>query len=112
MRTAAAPAVMLRAFSTARRLRRGVALLACLAVVSWTLLAATHWHDHDDAGTGGHAAAECVLCLGVPTGAAPPQHSIFVALATQAGAASSAAPPAIPAEEPPSSYRSRAPPAA
>lgn len=111
--TRAAPhSAVLQTFALARRLRRGVALLVCLAVVSWTLLSATHSHDHDDGGSRGHAAAECVLCLAVPTGAAPPQQSAFVAQAPLVGVAAGSAPPAVPAEEPPSSYRSRAPPAA
>lgn len=103
--------VSLAALAGARRLRRGVALLACLSVLAWTLVSAAHWHD-ESAGIGGGHTAECVFCHGTPVGAAPPQQ--FVLHAPPPPRALAAAPLARPApvSGPLSSYRSRAPPAA
>lgn len=101
---------LLSTLAGAKRLRRGVALLACMAIISWTLLSATHSHDHDDAGTRGHATADCVLCLGMPTGATPPQYSIFRALQLQAGATLLPESPVALVAGAPSAYLSRGPP--
>lgn len=54
-----------------RRMRRAVSLVACVAVLGWTLLSATHLHDHE-AGAGNDRGADCALCLAMPAGAAPP----------------------------------------
>lgn len=55
-----------------RRLRRAVVLVACAAMLGWSMLAATHLHAHDDDETREHGVATCVLCAATPTGAAPP----------------------------------------
>jgi hypothetical protein len=101
----------LAALAGARRLRRGVALLACLGVLAWTLVSATHWHDEAAGNAGGHT-AECVLCHGTPAGAAPPQQSILHAPPPPRVLAAAPLARPAPLAGPLSSYRSRAPPAA
>jgi len=103
--------VLLSTLVGATRLRRGVSLLACLAVFSWTLLSATHLHDHADEGTRGDAGPACELCIGMPTGATPPQHSIFTGLLPRVSATLTADSPVAPSAGVPSSYLSRGPPA-
>lgn len=102
--------LLLSALAGATRLRRGVALLACVSVLGWTLIAGVHWHDHDDAGSRHHSAAECVLCLSVPTGAAPPEHSLLHLLPPPVSVAVLAPAPRALVSAPRSSYQSRAPP--
>lgn len=104
--------LMLSTLTAATRLRRGVALLACVGVLGWALLSATHWHDPADRDAGQHGAAECVLCLGSAAGATPPEQLVLRLLPpprTMLVVASAAAAPLSP---PPSSYQSRAPPTA
>lgn len=104
--------LLLSTLARMQRLTRGVALLACLGVLGWTLLAATHWHDAADNGSRSHG-SECVLCLGTSAGAAPPPHSI-VQLAwppPRTLAVAAIQPRALPSA-PQSAYQSRAPPAA
>ncbi len=103
---------MLSALASAARLRRGIALLACIGVLGWTLLSATHWHDHAEAGSGQHSVADCVLCLGSPAGAAPPALSMPGLAPPQHGAPIAGAAPSARVSPAPSAYRSRAPPAA
>lgn len=95
----------------ARRLRNGLALLACLGVLGWTLFSATHWHEREAAGSGHHPAAECLLCLATPSGATPPVHALLQWLPPPAATVASAPAPRDHASRP-SSYQSRAPPAA
>jgi hypothetical protein len=101
---------LLSTLAGARRLRRGVALLACLAVFSWTLLAVTHLHDHADAGKPGDAGPACELCMGMPVGATPPQHSVFAGLLPRVSATLTPDSPVAPVAGVPSSYLSRGPP--
>src|SRR5690606_24472317 len=76
--TAANRHMLLSTLAGAKRLRRGVALLACVGILGWTLLAATHWHDpFEGGGPSQHEAAPCLLCLGTATGAPPPGISIL-----------------------------------
>lgn len=96
----------------AARLRRGVALLACLGVLGWALLSATHWHEPADSTSGKHGAAECVLCLGTATAATPPAHAILRLLPPAAAVRVAEAALRAPLTAAPSSYQSRAPPAA
>lgn len=96
----------------AARLRRTASLLACAAVLGWVLLSATHFHEAESGSgsRGDHAA--CVLCLAVPTGATPPHYAVVGVVPVQAGALLPSAALPAPDSPPPSSYRSRAPPAA
>lgn len=98
--------------ATLHRMRRGIALLACLGVLGWALLSATHFHDPEEAGTAQHGAAECVLCLGSATGAAPPAALVLALLPPAQVAPTVQGDVPSPASATPSSYRSRAPPAA
>ncbi len=104
--------LMLSTLIAAKRLRRGVALLACVGVLGWALLSATHWHDPADRDAGQHGAAECVLCLGSATGATPPAHAVLRLLPPPQTTRVVAAAAPSPLSAPPSSYQSRAPPAA
>lgn len=102
---------LLSALAGAKRLRRGVALLACVGVLGWTFLAATHWHDETDSSRQ-HGVAECVLCLGMVAGAAPPEHSVLHLLPPLVAMPVVDAPLRAPLSAPLSAYQSRAPPAA
>jgi hypothetical protein len=93
------------------RLRRGLVLLACVFVLGWTLLSATHWHGSRDAASRGEGAA-CALCLAMPTGAAPPQQHVLHAPPPVAVWARALPAPPAPATGSASAYQSRAPPAA
>lgn len=104
--------VLLSALASAKRLRRGAALLACIGVLGWTLLSATHWHDLADTGSSQHGAAECVLCLGTATGATPPEHSLLHLLPPPVAMLVADTAPRAPVCAALSSYQSRAPPAA
>jgi hypothetical protein len=65
--------MLLSTLAAMGRLRRGVALLACIGVLGWTLLLATHWHDPAETGPSDRGGQHCVLCLAKPAGAAPPE---------------------------------------
>jgi len=104
--------LLLSTLAGARRLRRGVALLACVGVLGWALLSATHWHDHDERAPGQHSVTECVLCLGSATGATPPALAILRLQPPLRVTPVAALVPRALASPPPSSYQSRAPPAA
>lgn len=103
--------LLLPAVTGARRLRHGLALLACLGVLGWTLLYATHWHEPESAGSGQHPAAECLLCLATPAGATPPAHALLQLLPPPAALVACAPAPRVHGNFRPSSYQSRAPPA-
>ncbi|MFO7325653.1 MAG: hypothetical protein DIU62_008040 [Pseudomonadota bacterium] len=93
------------------RLRRMVALVACIGVLGWSVLAATHRHDASDAGSTHPGGPHCVLCLGSPSGATPPQFPVAHFLPPPPALA--VAPPvarAAPAA-PVAAYLSRGPPA-
>lgn len=102
---------LLPALAGATRLRRAVALLACVGVLGWTLLAGTHWHDEAD-NSRQHGATECVLCLGMVAGAAPPEHAVLHLLPPLVAMPVVDAPQRAPLSAPLSAYQSRAPPAA
>jgi hypothetical protein len=102
--------MLLSTLAGMRRLRRGVVLAACLGVLGWLLLAATHRHDITDAPQ--HQGGQhCLLCLGSPTGAAPPV--LPVVLLPPPPLAPPLVPPAarVVVAAPLSSYLSRGPPA-
>lgn len=102
---------LLSALANAKRLHRGVALLACLGILAWTLAAASHWHDPFDGGSSQHEAAECALCLGTATGAPPPGISILHLLAPLLAMPVADIAPRVQVSAALSSYQSRAPPA-
>lgn len=104
--------LQLAALVKAARLRRGIALLACVGVLGWALLSATHWHEPSDLTSGQHGAAECVLCLGSATAATPPELAIVHLLPPSAAVPAAVAAPRAALVAAPSSYQSRAPPAA
>ena len=100
----------LPALAGAKRLRRGLVLLVCAGVLGWALLSTTHWHDADSSRQ--HGAAECVLCLGMVAGAAPPGHSVLHLLPPPAALPLAEASSPAPVPAPSAAYQSRAPPAA
>lgn len=102
---------LLSALTSARRLRRGVALLACVGVLGWTLLTATHWHGEAESSRQ-HGVAECVLCLGMVAGAAPPAPSLLQLLPPPVALRLPEAAPWALLSTPLPAYRSRAPPTA
>ena len=110
--TAANRHMLLSTLAGAKRLRRGVALLACVGILGWTLLAATHWHDpFEGGGPSQHEAAQCLLCLGTATGAPPPGISILHLLAAPLAMPVADTAPRVRVFAALSSYQSRAPPA-
>lgn len=93
-----------------RRYRRILCLFACLGVIAWTLLFATHLHDHE-AESRSHAPV-CALCLAMPAAAPPPAQLLVAAPQCATGPAAVAADLPQPASGAPSAYLSRGPPRA
>jgi hypothetical protein len=94
-----------------RGLRRAVALAACVGVLGWTLLAAAHRHDAFGVASTDPGGQHCLLCLGSPTGATPPDPTLG-RLPPPSSAQVASAPVVQQAPTaPPSPYLSRGPPA-
>ena len=91
-----------------RSTRKSTAFIAVAALLLWIALSASHFHFGEEATSEG--GARCVICLSLPSAAAPPP-ALREAVLSIAWAVVLPAPRfALLADEVPSSYRSRAPP--
>jgi hypothetical protein len=93
-----------------RRIRRALSVAACLGVVAWMLLFATHFHGPDAEPR--TQTSVCVLCLSMPAGAAPPAQIHIPALFGAIGPPVEATALSPQASRPFLAYLSRGPPVA